>query len=269
MISLLRKNSGFRKIIRDFSARLRDGELQLVAGSLSFSTILALVPFIAVVLATLKIVGGGFEAFYPQVERIFLHNLRDTAGIEAARAVRDFLNNISAGKVGTTGAIFLILTSLRLLHEMEKGINRVWNHENSRPFYRRLIFYWLLILSLPFGLAFYVTLSSLEEVTFITHFYPKILNGAFLVWLGLLLVFKFVPDVSVKWRAVLISASATAIVLLCAQKVLSWATLQLFNYNKIYGSFAAVPILLIWILTTWYIILGGVIVCATLHNRKA
>ncbi len=249
--------------------QMRRGDLALVAASLSFSTILAIIPFIAVVLATLKFVGGGFELFYPKVQQLFLHNLRDTVGAEAARTVRGFLNNINAGKVGVTGAVFLILTSFRLLHDMEVGIHRLWNFKNSRRVYKRLLFYWLLIILLPFALAVYVSLGSLENVSTVTRLIPKGISDFGFIWGALIVVYKWVPDIKVNWKSVIISSGLTALVLFVAQKGLTWVTGQLFNYDKIYGSFAAIPVLLIWILTIWYIVLGGVAVCASLQKRRA
>lgn len=261
-------DSGFKKICSDALKQMRDGELQLVAASLSFSTVLAIIPFIAVVLATLKFVGGGFELFYPKVQQLFLHNLRETAGAAAARTIRGFLNNISAGKMGATGAIFLIATSFRLLHDMEVGIHRLWNVKNSRLVYKRLLFYWLLILLLPFALALYVSFVSLENVSAVRRLLPRGVSDFGFVWVALVIVYKFVPNLKVNWAPVFISSGLTALVLYVAQKGLTWVTGQLFNYDKIYGSFAAIPVLLIWILTIWYIILGGVAVCASLQKRR-
>lgn len=267
MISLLKKDSGLPNLIRDTLQQIRDGELQLVAASLSFSTVLALIPFIAVVLAILQVVGGGFETLYPQVERLFLHNLRDAVGLEAARTVRSFLTNINAGKMGTTGGIFLLLTSLRLLRDMEVGIHRIWRHKISRRFYIRLFFYWILILGIPVVLSVYVGLRSLEGVATVSRVVPKFISTIFFLWVGLFMTYKWVPEVKVDLRPALLSSIMAALVMYGAQKTLAWATLQLFSYNKIYGSFAAIPILLIWILVLWHIILGGVAVCASLQKR--
>ena len=136
-------------IVKDMIQQMRDGELALVAASLSFSTAIALVPFIAVVLATFQSIGG-LEALYPKVEALLLRNMREAAGSDVTNFIRIFLKNISAGKLGTTGAVLLFLTSIRLLHDMEVAIHRVWNVRNSRPFYKRLIYQWALILVIPF-----------------------------------------------------------------------------------------------------------------------
>jgi membrane protein len=260
----------FRKIfgvVPDTIKQMRDGELQLVAASLAFSTAIALVPFIAVVLATFQSIGG-LEVLYPKVEAFLLRNLREAAGTtDVTRFMRMFLKNISAGKMGTMGAIFLFLTSLRLLHDMEVGINRVWNQKNTRPFYKRLIYQWGLILAIPVFLAVYVGFTTLEQFKFVHRLIPASLSNSMVLVGSLYLTYKFVPNVFVRSRVAFISALLSSLVLYSVHKVYTILVTNFFAYNKIYGSFAAIPILLLWILTMWYVILGGVALCASLQRR--
>jgi membrane protein len=254
-------------VIPDTIQQMRDGELQMVAASLAFSTAIALVPFIAVVLATFQSIGG-LEVLYPKVEAFLLRNIREAAGTtEVVRFMRMFLKNISAGKMGTMGAIFLFLTSLKLMHDMEVGINRVWNQKNRRPFYKRLIYQWGLILAIPVFLAVYIGFTTLEQFKFVHRLIPATISNSMVLVGSLYLTYKFVPDVFVRSRTAFISALLASGVLYSVHKVYSILVVKFFNYNKIYGSFAAIPILLLWILTMWYVILGGVALCASLQKR--
>lgn len=264
-----RKDFGFKtfwSVTQDTLKQMRAGEIQLVAASLSFSTVIALVPFIAVVLATFQSIGG-LEALYPKVEALLLKNMREAAGSDATKFIRIFLRNISAGKLGTTGAILLFITSLRLLHDMEVGINRVWNRPNTRPFYKRLIYQWGLILAIPVFLAIYVGFTSLEEFQFVHRVLPAGASNSLVLVGSLFLIYKFVPDVSVHSRAAFLSSLVTSLALFCVHKTYSALAVGFFSYNKIYGSFAALPLLLFWILTIWYVILAGVALCASLQRR--
>ncbi|KYG67428.1 hypothetical protein AZI86_01640 [Bdellovibrio bacteriovorus] len=246
---------------------MRDGELQLVAASLAFSTAIALVPFIAVVLATFQSIGG-LEILYPKVEAFLLRNLREAAGsTDVTKFMRIFLKNISAGKMGSWGAILLFLTSLRLLHDMEVGIHRVWNLKNTRPFYKRLIYQWAIILGIPVFLAIYVGFSTLEQFKFVHRVIPASASNSLVLVGSLFVIYKFVPDVYVRKSAAFISALIASVVVYGVHKVYAVLVVNFFNYNKIYGSFAAIPLLLLWILTMWYVILGGVALCASLQKR--
>lgn len=269
MIFQYKKDFGLKNlwsVIKDTIQQMRDGELQLVAASLAFSTAVALVPFIAVVLATFQSIGG-LEALYPKVEALLLRNMREAAGGDVTKFIRIFLRNISAGKLGTTGALFLFITSIRLLHDMEVGINRVWNQPNTRPFYKRLIYQWSLILAIPVFLAIYVGFTSLEQFQFVHRLIPAGASNSLVLVGCLYLIYKLVPDVAVRSRAAFLSSLFASITLYGVHKAYSALAFSFFSYNKIYGSFAALPLLLFWILTIWYVILGGVALCASLQKR--
>lgn len=258
--------STLKSVLKDTLQQMRDGELALVAASLSFSTAIALVPFIAVVLATFQSIGG-LEAFYPKVEALLLSNVKEAAGSDVIKVMRMFLKNINAGKLGTTGAVFLFITSIRLLHDMEVGIHRVWNQKNSRPFYKRLIYQWALILVIPVLLAIYVGFTSLEQFQFVHRLIPAAISNSLVLVGSLFLIYKLVPDVPVRPKAAFISALITSLTMYAVHKTYALIAIKFFSYNKLYGSFAALPILLLWILTIWYVILGGVALCASLQKR--
>ena len=274
MILEYKKDSGFKARLNSFKSvltdtiqQMRDGEMQLVAASLSFSTALGLIPFLAVVLATFQLVGG-LEAFYPKVEGLLLSYMREAAGSDASKFIRIFLKNVSVSKLGTTGAIFLLLTSIRMLHDMEVGINRVWNHGNSRPFYKRFLYQWVWILLIPVGLAVYVGFTSLEQFKFVRAVIPPFLTNA-LVLVGLVYtIYKLVPAVPVRKTAAFISALISSLALYGVHKGFALVAVKFFTYNKIYGSFAALPLLLLWILSLWYVFLAGVALCASLQKRR-
>lgn len=269
-----KKDSGFKAlwnaltgVLKDTLQQIRDGELQLVAASLSFSTALGLVPFLAVVMATFQSIGG-LEVFYPKVEGLLLSYFREAAGGDVTKFLRIFLKNVSAGKVGTTGAVLLFVTSLRMLHDMEMGINRVWNHGNSRPFYKRFLYQWVWILLIPVGLAIYVGFTSLEQLKFVRAIIPPMISNAF-VMVGLVyVIYKLVPALPVHRSAALISSVIASLALYGVHKGFALVATKFFAYNKIYGSFAALPLLLLWILSLWYVFLAGVALCASLQKRR-
>lgn len=269
MTSQYKKDFGFKRVwevLKDTAQQMRDGELQLVAGSLSFSTALGLIPFIAIVLAIFQSIGG-LEALYPKVEALLLSNLREAAGSNVSKFIRIFLKNINAGKLGTTGVVLLVLTSARLLHDMEMGINRVWNQKLTRPFYKRLVYQWTIILGIPLFLAVYVAFNSLEQFLFVRRVIPAYAANAAVLVGSLFLIYKLVPALKVHTKAAFISALVTAGVIFGVHKGFVLVTTKVFNYNSIYGAFSAIPLLFLWILSMWYVILMGVAFCAGLQKR--
>ena len=137
------------------------GELQLVAGSLAFSTVLSLIPFMAVSLAALQYVGG-LEAIYPKVEQAALQYFEGPTGAEGVKVIQKVFRRIQGGKMGGWGAVALVLASIFLIHDMERGIQRIWNITDRRPVYQRIFLAWLALILFPAGLAVYVAVNSIK-----------------------------------------------------------------------------------------------------------
>jgi membrane protein len=252
---------------RHLKNQMQDGELQLVAASLSYSTVLSLIPFLAVSLTILQHLGG-LESLYPQVEKLILSNFSDTAGGEGIKLIRGALARMKFDKVGFAGALLLIFTSTRLIHDMEKGINRVWNIANKRSLAQRVFFYWLFILSFPFALATLVALSSMRQLSAVTNQIPSfVIYGVFL-FLVLLFVYKIVPQTRVPWWSAMVAALVGSVSLLAVHKTFLWSSNKVFNYGKLYGGMASIPLVLIWILVIWYAILFGATISASLDTTK-
>lgn len=248
-------------------SQMRDGELRLVATSLSFTTALAMIPFLAVVLATFQSIGN-LEALYPKVESLLLSNFKVAAGPEATKWIRIILRNIQGQSLGITGAAFLFIASLRLFHGMEMAVHRVWNIPNSRPLYKRIFVYWLLILLIPLGLAIYVGLGSMSQFQMATRLVPAAIADSLLLFGGLFIVNKYVPQHRVAFVPALVGSLISGGGLWLVQKVFKVVGYQVFAYNKIYGSLAALPLILLWILAIWNVILAGVAITASLQKRR-
>jgi membrane protein len=253
--------------LRHLRNQMQDGELQLVAGSLAYSTVLSLIPFLAVSLAILQHLGG-LDGLYPQVEKMILSNFSQTAGAEGIKLIRAALSRMQFTKVGFAGALVLIFTSTRLIHDMEKGINRVWNIENRRSLAKRVFYYWLIIVSFPFVLATLVAVSSMRELTALSNQVPSSVFYGVFFFLLLFFVYKIVPQTKVPWSSALIAAAVGSVSLLAVHKTFLWSSNKVFNYGKLYGGLASIPLVLVWILLIWYAILFGATISASLDTKK-
>ncbi|HPI39568.1 MAG TPA: YhjD/YihY/BrkB family envelope integrity protein, partial [Pseudobdellovibrionaceae bacterium] len=160
------------QLAKDIYNQMKEGEVQLVAGSLAFSTILGIVPFIALILSIVQYLNG-FESFYPKIENLILGVFKDAAGAEAIRVMKLSIRNIHVGTIGTTGALFLIVTSLRLLADMEYGINRVWNIKLKRSLIKRFFFYQLILVFVPFFLVSAFTVFKIKSQWDFVDWLPK------------------------------------------------------------------------------------------------
>lgn len=241
------------------------GELQLIAAALSFSTVLSLIPFLAVSLATLQYVNG-LETLYPKVESIALQYFQGPMGAEGMSIVQKVFKRIYAGRMGSWGAVVLILASILLINDMEKAIHRIWNLPDRRPLFQRIFFYWVSLIFFPMCLVVFVALTSLKIFGNVTTFIPISLLQTVLLFLALFLVYKVVPHTKVTSRSAATGAVLASIGLILLTKSFKWLSQSFFSWGKLYGSFAAIPALLIWILLIWYIVLLGAAITASFKD---
>ena len=244
----------------------QDGEIRLVASALAFSTLLSLVPFMAMTLSIFKNIGG-LEFLYPKVESFLLAYIEQGVGAKAILFVHNILQRISTNVLGTTSAVVLFFSSLKLIQDMERGINRVWNVEARRPFHRRVVLSLSLFFLFPITLAVYVSFRSASFLDPVIKSGVHSLTDFSMLLGGLFILYKIVPFMKVRTRPALISALFAAVALVALKSSFAWAATKVFSYSKIYGSIAAVPLLCLWILSAWYIILAGVAFCASAQKR--
>ncbi|MEK6774709.1 MAG: YihY/virulence factor BrkB family protein [Bdellovibrionota bacterium] len=245
--------------------QLVKSEIHLIAAALAYSSLLSLIPFLALTLAIFQMIGG-LEFLYPKVQFLFLDYFKTTAGTEASLVAKKIFDRIQAKTLGTSAAIILFFTSWRLLHDIEAGIQKMWSKNSPRPLVKRIFLSWLLILIFPLFLAIYVSFRSLDAI--IPFFKANTPMIDFIVAiLGLFLIYKIIPDAKVRNRAALSGALFAAIGIAALKASFTYLAKGAFSLNKIYGSLAAIPLLLFWILLLWYIVLFGVLVCSSVQKN--
>jgi membrane protein len=245
--------------------QMQRANLLLVASSLAYTTILSIIPMLAVSFAIFKAFGG-LEKLYQTIEPFILSNLAEGSSEEAIAAMRRFLENVHASAVGIGGFIGLVLTSMSMLHSIEGAINTVWGAPMRRNYFQRIVTYWFFItlgpLAAAVGLGF-VTTSNLP----LSQFVPDGTGILLLTIVFFTAVFKWVPNCDVHWPYAVGAATVTAIFLNLARVLYALYTSKAVSYNKIYGSLGAVPIFLLWIYIVWVIVLTGAALSAALQSR--
>jgi len=245
---------------------IASGDLQVVASSLSFTTILSIVPFFAVALSLINSLQG-LELLYPKVEGFILSYFQGPAGADGVWIVKRAFNKIQQGKIGSWGAVGLVLTSLLLVSEVDNAINRIWNIQGRRPLHKRLFLYWILLMAFPFILALLVALISVKSSipalsTVSSGTLQMIILGAVLYCL-----YKVIPHTKVSALSASMGTFVGLLGLFLVTGSFQYLTEKFFNYNRLYGSLAAIPRLLIWILLIWYVILFGAAVSASFQRK--
>lgn len=265
MPSLKRIRHSASSLWTDLSSDFRDCQLLTVASSLAYTTLLSIIPLLAVSFAIFQAFGG-MEKLYATVEPFILANLAEGSSEEVISHLRRFIGNAHAGAIGAGGFVALMATSLSLLFSIEKAINRIWRAALDRHWFHRLSTYWFFITLGPLALAVAVGALTSEALP-IQTLLPSGSGMLLLSWGLLFWLFKFVPNQKVEWKPAALSAFATAVALTSARWGYQLYTQKIVSYSRIYGSLGAVPILLLWIYVVWVILLTGVVITSVLQKR--
>lgn len=245
--------------------RSYDADVSILAESLSFETVLSLVPLLAVGLSVFKAFGG-FEALYKEVEPFILSNFVAASGTHAAQFIQDSIARIQTQTLGAAGAAGLLYTSTRLFMSVEKAVRQVYHERSTRISLRRVAGFWLLLFLGP--LAFAVALGAIGSKNFgLLKILPHNALAFMATFVGFLMINRLLPVRQVSWRSAVIASGVAAVGIVLAQTFYASITTTFLRYSKIYGSLASIPIFLLWILVLWWICLGGVALCATLEEK--
>jgi membrane protein len=265
----------FRNLLHDTFVTVREAELPLVASSLAYTTLISIVPALAVSFSLFHAFGG-MDQVFAIVEPLILENLAQPTSAEATQFLRKFISNAHAGAVGASGFIALLFTTMAMLSNIEKAINRVWRSKIERHWFIRLAIYWLFVSLGPVVLGvmagFTVSfMKAAEGATGVMVPLKKMIpsgSSLFLVFtFTFFLIYKFVPNRRVHWAPALIAAVTTGITWNIARFSYKLYLKHFVSFNRIYGSLGAIPILLLWIYIVWLVILAGAALSAMLQRR--
>jgi membrane protein len=255
----------FPYVIRDILVLLKDADIRLLASALAFTTLISLVPLLAVSLSVFHSFGG-LEYLLKKVEPFLLQNLIPTSGADITSAIRGAIHRVHSGALGFWGVIGLMLASTKMCFDIERAVQKVWQLTPRKKFAGRLMVYWMVMFAVPVVIAVILGLAGSKDLGFYKHV-PKWTISFVLLFVGLFTTYKYMPAVKVvkKWAALSALVAASAILFLQISYV--GITRELISYNKVYGSLVSVPFFLIWLLVVWWIFLVGCGLCASLQSR--
>ncbi|MFZ2987921.1 YihY family inner membrane protein, partial [Ideonella sp.] len=254
--------------LRTLRQRFREDRLGLSAGSLTFTTLIALVPLLTVMLA-LFTAFPMFAKFQDSLQKYFLQSLvPDNIAKPVLGALNQFASK--ANRLGSAGLLFLVVSALSLILTIDRTLNSIWRVRKPRSFAQRVLVYWSAITLGPLVLGVSLSLTSyalsanrglvgslpggLKLVLDIIEF--SLLAGAMAA------LFHYVPNTQVRWRHALSGGLFVAIGFEAAKRALAWYVGSVSTYSTIYGAFAAAPIFLLWLYLGWVIVLMGAVVAA-------
>jgi membrane protein len=249
-------------VIRD----LFDGQLTLRAMSLVYTTLLALVPLLAVSFSVLK----GFGV-HNEIEPLLFNFLKPLGekGIELGSRIIGFVDNVKAGVLGSVGLALLIYTVISLIQKVEGAFNYTWHVKRGRPFAQRFSDYLSVILIGPVllfsALGITASLTSTKVARKLVAIEPF---GSFLKMSGELIpyfliitaftfFYVFVPNTKVRFRSALCGAAIAGILWGATDWAFASFIATSTKYTAIYSGFAILVMFMIWVYVSWLILLVG------------
>jgi len=243
--------------------RFREDRLGLTASSLTFTTTIALVPFMTVALAVFT----AFPMFAKLQDVLQKWLIESLVPDNIARQVLGYLGQFAgkASKLGVAGLAVLLVTALALIFTIDRTLNTIWRVRAARPFGQRVLIYWSAItlgpvlLGASLSLTSYAISASRGLVGSLPGGVGFLLNSVqfFLVAGGMAAMFHYVPNTFVRWGHAWMGGLFVSSGMEVAKKLLAMYLAKVPTYSLVYGAFATVPILLVWIYMAWVIVLLG------------
>jgi len=250
--------------------RVRKERLAQVAGSLTFTTLLSLVPLLAVSLALLS----RFTAFHRFERAIDEYVMKGLLPADISRTILGYLGLFTANARTLTwaGALSLLVTAVALLLTVENALNQMWQAKRNRPFFKRVGMYLLVLAAGPpvLGLSLWATSYVLgasmgligelpPSMSFVLGMGPLMLSMA-----ALTALFHFVPNARVPWSHALAGGLIATVALEMGKRGFAAYLVKLPTYRAVYGSFAAFPLFLLWMYFSWLVTLVAAMIAANL-----
>ncbi|MGY4829528.1 YihY family inner membrane protein [Sphaerotilaceae bacterium SBD11-9] len=258
----------WRDTLRTLRQRFREDRLGLTAGSLTFTTLISLVPLVTVMLA-LFTAFPMFAKFQDALQKYFLQALvPDTIARPVLGALTQFASK--ANRLGTFGLVVLVFTAVALMLTIDRTLNAIWRVRKPRPIAQRVLVYWAAVTLGPLLLGVSLTLTSYALsagkgfVGDLPGGVTLVLNTIEFVLLSgaMASLFHYVPNTVVDWRHAWAGGVFTAVGIELAKRGIGLYIASVPTYSTVYGAFATVPVLLIWIYLSWVIVLLGAVIAA-------
>jgi membrane protein len=248
--------------------RFREDRLGLTAGSLTFTTLISLVPLMTVMLA-LFTAFPMFARFQTALETYLLQSLvPDAIAKQVLGSLTQFASK--ASKVGSVGLVVLLVAALALVFTIDRTLNGIWRVRKARPLAHRVLVYWaaLTLGPLLLGVSLSITSYAISASRGLVDTLPggvSLLLGTIefaLLATGMAALYRFVPNTYVSWTHAWSGAVFVAIGFEIAKRGLAWYLSLVPTYSVIYGAFATLPIFLLWIYLSWVVVLLGAVIAA-------
>lgn len=253
--------------------RVKQEQLQVVAGYLSYVSLMSFVPLMVVALS----VATAFPIFsdlHHTVEQLVFDNFVPAAGDMVQKYLASFVSN--ASKMSAVALSFLFVAALLLVSSIDKTFNDIWQVTKKRRAITSFSMYWMILTLGPLLVGASIAITSylmslvsmgIDDSFGITsklfRLLPLLASTAAFV-----LLYMLVPNKPVPFKYALSGAFIAAMLFELAKKIFAEYLAAFPSYQAIYGALAVIPILFLWVYLSWLIVLGGAVITVSLQEYK-
>lgn len=260
------------KLCRFVISRIQTDNILRVASSLSYTSLIALVPLIAIGLA----VFSAFPVFVEikaQLQDTIVQNLVPSIGKEISQYFNEFIS--ATAKLTTVGVVGIAVTAILLLSTIENSFNYIFKVYKPRSIKTKITLYWTIITLGPllYGVGFslrgyFYTLQKFMPDNINTGYFLSSTLPSLLTLGAIMLVYILVPNKKVKFVHAFVGAIIASIAFYIMRKFFGTFIASSVAYTTLYGALAAIPVLLVWLYFTWAVVIFGAAITAALGEYK-
>ena len=273
MIAVKARLLALYDFVRFVLRRWSEDRCPQIAGSLAFTTLLAIVPIFAIAVALMSR-APFFEDLLTQIKIFLLINLvPEIAGRIITVYMEEFARN--AVRLTWMGVAVLFVSSVATMMLVERQIHAIWRDPPSRPLWVTIVTYATLLVIGPLLIAVSVSLTTYLMSLSVAVDAPERAQGVMLQavptlvsTIAFMLLYKLVPHRRVQWRHAIVGAVTASVLFEGAKELFAIYVRNVPGYNVLYGAFVSLPFFLIWVYVSWLVVLFGAELTAALGHWK-
>jgi membrane protein len=265
-----------KKMVLEIWHKAGRDHLYMLAASLAFTSVLSLIPILALAYFFFDTLGG-LDKLQGIMENFIVSNLAPAFGDQVAEYVHAVRAQISAGALGVFGVLGFMITSYSMLSKIEYSLGHIWGVKSKRLLLRRITDYWAMITLGPSAMAVSLYVSGMaltwlrgdhgeiSKLLLLIFAIVPYLMSAFLITT----MFLVLPGFPVPRRQALIAGAVSGFAFEVAKHAYAYYATQTLG-RSVYGSLAVLPVFLVWLQWVWIIVLFGAELChyLTIHPSK-
>lgn len=253
----------------EFFKKLRDTELAHYASSLSFHTILSLIPILLITFSIFTKMPS-FQSYYEKVQSFIFSSLIPTQQDIVITYLGQFMENTL--NMGALGLLFVLYISVMFFLDYEKIVSKIFEVP-MRTFWEAIATYWTMLTLMPLGLALSLYTSSLAQDVLLYNEVTSSINllqfsPYFIIWLLFLVMYTISAKVKIHLKSALLSSFIASFVWYASKTLFVYYVAYNKTYLSIYGSFSILLFFFLWIYFSWFIYLYGLKFCFLLNEKE-